>query len=328
MNCKFFGVVLCAMLIVLCSSAHAQQAKKVPRIGWVTGSSLASNAHRIEAFRGGLRELGYIEGTNIAVEFRGANSNPDRLRAIIAELTNLKLEVIVAAGGAPVREAKKAAVTTPIVFAQDPDPIGNGLVTSLSRPGGNITGLSRLAPELSGKQVELLHEIVPKLARLAVFISRANRANAQVSKEIESAAAALGIKLQYFDVVTANDFARSFRETTKRTADAILWLAGGEVASAHRKQIAELALKSGLPTIYDQAAFVEAGGLMSYGVSFADLDRRAATYVEKILKGIKPADLPVEQPKKCEFIINLKAAKQIGLTTPPNVLARADKVIR
>jgi putative tryptophan/tyrosine transport system substrate-binding protein len=322
------SILLIIAVVVMGAIAKAQQPAKIPRIGWITGASLASNTRRIEAFRGGLRELGYIEGKNIAIEWRGADSNPDRLRSIIAELTNLKLEVIVAAGGAPVREAKKAAVTIPIVFAQDPDPIGNGFVASLSRPGGNITGLSRLAPELSGKQVELLHEIVPKLARLAVFISPSNRANAQVSKEIEPAAAALGIKLQYFDVSDANDFEPSFRETTKGKADAILWLAGGEVASPHRRKIAELAVKSRLPTIYEQAAFVEAGGLMSYGVSFTDLDRRAATYVDKILKGAKPGDLPVEQPKKFEFVINLKAAKQIGLTIPQSVLYRADKVIK
>jgi putative tryptophan/tyrosine transport system substrate-binding protein len=213
-------------------------------------------------------------------------------------------------------------------MAQDQDPVANGFVASLARPGGNITGLSRLAPELSGKQVDLLKEVVPRLSRLAVLGRSTQPANAPTLREIELAAGVLGLKLQYLDVLGPEDFEAAFREASKGHADAALWLVGGNVASPHRKKIVELAVKSRLPAIYEQRAFVEAGGLMSYGVIFADLDRRAATYVDKILKGARPADLPVEQPVKFEFIINLKAAKQIGLTIPPNVLARADKVIK
>ena len=208
------------------------------------------------------------------------------------------------------------------------DPVGTGFVASLARPGGNITGLSTLGPELSGKRLELLKEIVPKLSRVAVFGTSTQPGNAQVLKEIELAAKALGVKLQYIDVLSPKDIETAFRAATKERAEAVLFLVSGPVVGAHRTQFVELAVKSRLPVIYPTPTLMEAGGLMSYGVNNTDLDRRAATYVDKILKGTKPADLPVEQPKKFEFIINLKAAKQIGLTIPPNVLVRADRVIK
>jgi ABC-type uncharacterized transport system substrate-binding protein len=213
-------------------------------------------------------------------------------------------------------------------MTQDADPVGSGFVASLARPGGNITGLSTLAPELSGKRLELLKEIIPKLSRVAVFGTSTQPGNEQSLKEVELAAKAFGVKLQYLDVLSSKDVDTAFRAATKGRADAVLTLLPGRVASSQRTQIAEFAVKNRLPVIYNSAPWAEAGGLMSYGTSTTDLDRRAATYVDKILKGAKPADLPVEQPTKFEFIINLKAAKQIGLTIPPNVLARADKVIK
>ena len=225
------------------------------------------------------------------------------------------------------RPASEVTSTIPIVMTQDPDPVRNGFVTSLAHPGGNITGLSTLAPEISGKQMELLKEIVPKLARVAVFGTSTNPANAQSLRETETAAAALAVKLQYLDIRDIKDVEIAFRAARKGRAEAFLAL-GSPVLNAHRTHIAELAIKRQLPAIYWRSEVVEEGGLMSYGVSFEDLNRRAATYVDKIHKGAKPADLPVEQPTKFEFIINLKAAKQIGLTIPPNVLARADRVIR
>jgi ABC-type uncharacterized transport system substrate-binding protein len=221
-------------------------------------------------------------------------------------------------------------MTIPIVMTQERDPVSSGFIASLARPGGNITGLSRLAPELNGKQLELLKEIIPKLFRVAVLGSRTRSfgTRTQTLKEIELAAGVFGVKLQYLDVKSLKDIEAAFRAARKSQADAVLWVVSGPIGGTHRPRIGELAIQSRLPVIYEQAEYVEAGGLMSYGVSFTDLDRRAATYVDKILKGAKPADLPVEQPTKFEFFINLKAAKQIGLTIPPNVLARADKVIR
>jgi putative ABC transport system substrate-binding protein len=318
----------CATLLALCFSVEAQQPTKIHRIGWLTAGSLSATPERTEAFRQGLRELGYIEGKNIVIEWRSPDGKPDRMPTLAAELVRLKVDVIVTGGSGATRPVKEATSTIPIVMAQDQDPVRNGFVASLARPGGNITGLSRLAPELSGKQVELLKETVPGLSRLAVLGSSTQPASAQMLREIELAAGALGVKLQSLDVLGPKDFETAFREAKKERAGAVLWLVGGNVASAHRKKIAEFAIKSRLPAIYEQGAAVEAGGLMSYGVSFTDLDRRAARYVDRILKGSKPADLPVEQPTKFEFVISLKAAKQIGLTIPPNVLARADKVIR
>jgi putative tryptophan/tyrosine transport system substrate-binding protein len=319
---------LCALLPALCASAEAQQPTKVPRIGYLFGASLSADSARIPAFRQGLRELGYVEGKNIIIEYRYAEGKFDRLPALAAELVRLKVDIIVTAGPIPTRAAKEATITIPIVMAQDSDPVGNGFVASLARPGGNITGLSTFRPELSGKQLELLKEILPKLSRVAVFGTSTYPGNAQALKEIELAAKAFGVQLQYLDVLSPKDIETAFQAAVKGRAEAVLMMVVGFVAGGRRTEIATLAVKRRLPVIYSGRADVEAGGLMTYGVNVNDLDRRAATYVDKILKGAKPAELPVEQPTKFEFIINLKAAKQIGLTIPPNVLARADRVIK
>jgi putative tryptophan/tyrosine transport system substrate-binding protein len=268
-----------------------------------------------------------VEGRNIVIEWRYAEGKFDRLPALAAELVRLTVDIIVTAGPTPTRAAKGATVTIPIVMGFDNDPVGNGFVTSLARPSGNITGLSTLYPEISGKQLELLKEIVPSLFRVAVLGSSTTPGDAQALRETELAARAFGLKLQYLDVLGSKDIETVFRAASKGRAGALLVLTS-PVFVLQRTQIAEFAVKSRLATIYDRREFVEDGGLMSYGTNFADLSRRAATYVDKILRGGKPADLPVEQPKTFEFIINLKAAKQIGLTIPPNVLARADKVIK
>jgi len=307
---------------------EAQQPAKVPRIGYLAGVSPSVNSDRIEAFRQGLRDLGYVEGKNIVIEWRSWEGKQDRLPSLAAELAHLKVDAIVAVGSSDIRSAKEATATIPIVMIVGGDAVGNGFVASLARPGGNITGLATLSPELSGKRLELLKEIVSNFSRVAVVGTSTQPGNAQMLSEVELAAGALGVKLQYLDVVSPKDVETAFRAAGKGRADAVLFQVPGPFATSQRPQIAELAVKSRLTVIYDRAEYVEAGGLMSYGVSYTDLDRRAATYVDKILKGAKPADLPVEQPKKFEFIINLKAAKQIGLTIPPNVLVRADKVIR
>jgi putative ABC transport system substrate-binding protein len=319
----FVTVILASVLFT-----YAQQPGKIPRIGYLTGVSPSTNSARHETFRQGLRELGYVEGKNIVIEWRSAEGKFDRLPALAAELVRLKVDIIVTGGGATTRAVKEATTTIPIVMTQDGDPVGNGFVASLARPGGNITGLATLAPEISGKRLELLKEIVPRLSRVAVLGNSAQPGNAQTLREVELAANAFGVQLQYLDVLGPKDIATAFRAAGKGRADAVLILLPGLVATAERPQIADLAAKRRLPAIYDRPEAVESGGLMSYGVSTADLDRRADTYVDKILKGAKPADLPVEQPKKFDLIINLKAAKQIGLTIPPNVLVRADKVIK
>jgi ABC-type uncharacterized transport system substrate-binding protein len=241
---------------------------------------------------------------------------------------HLKVDVIVTAGSVLTRAAKEATVAIPIVMAQDADPVGTGFVASLARPGGNITGLSTLAPEISGKRLELLKEIVPKLSSVAVLGTSTQPGNAQQLRETELAAAAFGVKLQYLDVLGSKEIETAFRAAVKGRADAVVMMVAGAVAAAHRTQVVDLAVKSRLPAIYPQTEYMEAGGLIYYGTNTPDLFRRAAIYVDKILKGAKPADLPVEQPKKFELVINLKAAKQIGLTIPPNVLARADRVIK
>jgi putative ABC transport system substrate-binding protein len=285
-------------------------------------------AGRNEAFRQGLRELGYVEGKNIVIEWRSYGGKADRQRALVAELVRLNVDVIVAAGSGDIRAAKEATAAIPIVMVQGGDAVESGFVASLARPGGNITGLSTLRPELGGKRLELLKEIVPRLSRVAVFVSSTSQDYAQALKETELAAVAFGVKLQYLDVLSPKDVETAFRAAGKGKADAVLFRVPGPFISFQRPQIAALAVKSRLPAIYEGAEYVEAGGLMSYGVSITDLARRAATYVDKILKGAKPADLPVEQPTKFELVINLKTAKQIGLMIPPNVLARADRVIR
>jgi putative tryptophan/tyrosine transport system substrate-binding protein len=320
--------LVAVVMLTVAVTAEAQQTAKIPRIGYLTGTFLSANSARTDAFKKGLRELGYVDGKDIVIEWRSAEEKLDRLPALAAELVRLKVDVIVTGGSGNTRAAKEATNAIPIVMAQDVDPVASGFVASLARPGGNITGLSTLAPEISGKQLDLLKEIVPKLSRVAVFGTSTRPGNAQSLKEVELAGGAIGVKLQYLDVLSPKDIETSFRAAGKGRADAVLVMVAGRVASAHRSEVVELAVKSRLPAIYARTEFVEVGGLMSYGVSETDLARRAATYVDKILKGAKPADLPVEQPKKFEFVINLKAAKQIGLTIPPNVLVRADKVIK
>ena len=320
-------LTLCALSLAFCFSAEAQQQTKVRRIGYLSGNSPSSESVRTDALRQGLRELGYVEGKNIVIEYRFAEGKLDRLAQLVAELVRLKVDVIVTAGTGSTRSANEATNAIPIVMTQDPDPVRNGFVASLARPGGNITGLSTLQPELSGKRLELLKEIVPTLSRVAVLGTSTNASNAQSLRETEVAAEALAVKLQYLDVRGPKDIEAAFQAARKERADAVLVL-GGPVLASRRTDLADHAVKNRLPAIYWRSDIVEGGALMSYAVSFIDLDRRAATYVDKILKGAKPADLPVEQPKKFEFVVNLKAAKQIGLTIPPNVLARADKVIK
>ena len=327
-NRKWVGLFAIVVAFTVCGArAEAQQPTKIPRIGFLSGNAFSAISARIEAFRHGLRELDYVEGKNIVIEWRSAEGNFERARALAAELVRLKVDTIVTSGPQSTRVAKEATVTIPIVMGFDNDPVGSGFVASLARPGGNITGLSTFAPELSGKQLELLKEIVPKLSRVAVLGNSIEPGNAQALKEVELAGAAFKIQLQYLDVLNLKDIENSFQSASKQRAGAVLVLAG-PVMTAHRTEVVNLAAKNRLPAMYFRSDFVEAGGLMTYSVNYNDLARLAATYVDKILKGAKPADLPVEQPKKFEFIVNLKAAKQIGLTIPPNVLARADRVIR
>ena len=322
---KLVGIFASLVILAMGGAVtEAQQPAKIRRIGYLGGSFLVGRA---EAFRQGLRELGYIEEKNIVIEFRYTEGKIDRYPELAAELVRLKSDVIVTGGSTLTRAVKEATSTIPIVMANDSDPVSNGFIASLARPGGNITGLSTLAPEISGKQLELLKEIVPKLSRVAVLGTSTQLGNAQRLKEVEFAAAGFGVKLQYLDVLRSKDLATAFRAARTGRADAVLMIVPGRVAASQRKQIADLAVKARLPTTYPEGGDVEAGGLMSYGVSITDLDRRAATYVDKILKGAKPADLPVEQPTKFELVINLKTAKTLGLTIPQSVLLRADRVI-
>jgi putative tryptophan/tyrosine transport system substrate-binding protein len=304
--------------------ATAQQPKKVPRIGY---QSAGSSGEREEAFRQGLRELGYVEGQNIVIEWRFAQGKPDQIPRNTAELVRLNVDVIVTGGSTDTRAAKVATSTIPIVMTNESDPVGNGLVASLARPGGNITGLTTLSAELTGKRLELLKETLPRLSHVVAIRGPGPERSGVTLKETEDAARSLGLKLQFQDLKEPDDLNRAFDAITKARTGALI-VAGGPFGSANQKRIVEFAAKSRLPAIYYRRESVENGGLMSYDANRNDLSRRAAWYVDKIIKGAKPADLPVEQPIKFEFFINLKAAKQIGLTIPPNVLARADKVIR
>jgi len=319
--------LLATVLLATVSFAEAQQKKKVHQLGFLIASSASSQKPRLEAFRQGLRELGYIEGQNVVIELRSGEGKSERLPVVTAELVRLKVDVIVTGGTTSTRAAKDATVAIPIVMTGDGDPVGSGVVASLARPGGNITGLSNMSVDLDGKRLGILKEIVPKLSRVAVLASRDQKSNVALLKEMDVAAQALGLRLQILELQGPKDIEAAFRAASKERAEAIL--AGAPaVLLTQRTQVAELAVKNRLPVMYPREEFVEAGGLMLYAPSISDLSRRAAVYVDKILKGAKPADLPVEQPTKFEFVINLKAAKQIGLTIPPNVLVRADKVIK
>jgi putative tryptophan/tyrosine transport system substrate-binding protein len=327
MNRPTIRFALVALFIALCCPAEAQQVKKAPRIGFLAITSPRDMSLRMAAFRQGLRELGYIEGKTIVVDDRYAEGKLDRLRSMTAELVQLKADVIVTSGPIGTRTAKEATATLPIVMAYDNDPVGSGFVASLARPGGNITGLSTHYPEITGKQLELLKEIVPKMSHLAVLGDSSEPFTAQSLKETERTAKAFGVQLQYLDVKDPKDVKGALEDARKRHADAAIVLASA-IFISQRSQLADLAVKNRLPAVYQASEYVEAGGLMTYGASITDLFRRAATYVDRILKGAKPADIPVEQPTTFELIINLKAAREIGLTIPPNVLARADRVIR
>jgi putative ABC transport system substrate-binding protein len=320
------SIGIAVVILAVAVMAEAQQQKKIPRIGYL-GLTAPANKDRADAFRQGLRQLGYAEGKDFVIEHRSGDGTLHRLNELAAELVRLKVDVIVTTGPTPTRAAKAATATIPIVMTQDPDPVGNGFVASLARPGGNITGLSNLAPEISGKQLELLKETVPKLSRVAVLGTSTVPGQAILLREVGLAAGPLSVQLQSLDVLGPKDIETAFRAASNQHAEAFIVLIGA-ILSAQIPRILEYVAKSRLPAIYSQPQYVEAGGLMSYGVNLTDLDRRAAIYVDKILKGAKPADLPVEQPTKFELIINLKTAKQIGLTIPPNVLARADKVIK
>jgi putative ABC transport system substrate-binding protein len=322
---------LCAMLFALCATAEAQQAKKVYRIGYLSSSDRATDSPRSEGIRLALRELGYIEGRNIAIEYRYADNKLDPLSELAADLVRLKVDLIVVAGGArPIRAALNATKTIPIVLiGAGADPVREAYVETLARPGGNVTGLTSLGGELGGKRLELLKEAVPKLVRVAYLYARANPDSLRELKDVLPVPArALGLTIQPWELQDTDDFDRVFAALSKQRPDGLYATGGGPLMRPNQKRIAAFVLKSRLPSVHGNRGTVEAGGLMSYNADLADSYRRVAYYVDKILKGTKPADLPVEQPTKFEFVINLKTAKQIGLTIPPDVLARATKIIR
>jgi putative ABC transport system substrate-binding protein len=330
MTKKISILTLCALLLALCTPAAAQQPKKVARIGYLSGLDPASESTRAEAIRLALHELGYIEGQNIAIEYRYAEGRVDRLPALAAELVRLKVDIILAAGGnALIRPAMNATKTIPIVMTGlGLDPVKAGLVESLARPGANVTGLTNLSSELGGKRLELFKEAVPKLARVAVLFDPGNRAGVlQVKEVLPVAARSLGLTVRSWEVRAADDFDKIFAALNKERVDG-LFVFGGPVMNTNQKRMVSLALKSRLPLMCYTKETVDVGGLLYYGADESDSYRRVAYYVDKILKGVKPGDLPVEQPKKFEFIINLKTAKQIGVTIPPDVLARASKLIK
>jgi putative tryptophan/tyrosine transport system substrate-binding protein len=324
------SILVVVVLVAVAVIAEAQQPQKVPLIGYTSSGNPASESARAEAIRLALREHGYIEGQNIAFEYRYAEGKQDRFPELVAELVRRKVDIIVVAGGSIwVRAAKNATKTIPIVMTGGGiDPVEEGLIESLARPGGNVTGLTSLTVELGGKRLELLKEAVPKLARVVVLYEPVIPGNVLAVKEVLPVAArALGLTIQPWEIRAADGFDRVFAALNKQRPDG-LYVAGGRLVGASQKRIADFALKSRLPSMYSSREYVEAGGLMSYGADLADSYRRVAYFVDRILKGAKPADLPVEQPTKFEFVINLKTAKQIGLTIPPEVLARATKLIK
>jgi putative tryptophan/tyrosine transport system substrate-binding protein len=328
MKNKIITLPLGAMLLALCFSASAQQPAKVSRIGYLTAATPSGMRPRTDAFRQGLSQLGYVEGKNIFIEWRYAEGKYDRLPGLADELVRLKVDVIIATGQDPVLAAKKATQTIPIIMTNVGDPVADGFVASLARPGGNITGLSTLSRELNGKRLELLKEAIPKISRVAFLWNTANT-GAQIGlRETEIAARALGVQLQSVEVQAPNpDIKGAFQLALKGRATALIVNADA-LTNNHRAVIVDLAVKNRLPTMSTEQEYVLAGGLMSYSTNIPELYRRAAIYVDKILKGTKPADIPVEQPTKFELVINLKTAKQIGVTIPQWTLMKADKVIR
>ena len=330
MKRKFFACLLTTALLSIAPFVAAQQAKKVYRIGYLSGGDPTGESTRAEVIRLALSELGYIEGQNVAFEYRYAGGKSDRFPELAADLVRLKVDIIVVTGGNRIiPAAKNATKTIPIVMTgAGVDPVEAGFVASLARPGGNVTGLTNLGVEVGGKRLELLKEAVPRLARVAVLYDPANPSSVlSVSEVLPVAARALRLTVRSWEVRDAGGFERVFTALNKDRPDG-LYVLGGALMNANQKRTIGFALKSGLPSMYISREFVEAGGLISYGADIVAINRRVAYYVDKILKGAKPADLPVEQPTKFELVINLKAAKQIGLTIPPNVLARADKVIK
>jgi putative tryptophan/tyrosine transport system substrate-binding protein len=329
MNKKILVSVLTVVTLAFVHPAEAQQPKKVPRIGFLARSDQASQS--TEAIRLALRQLGYIEGQNIAFEYRDAEGKRDRDRAseLLAELVRLKVDIIVVPGTGQARAAKNATKTIPIIMTGlGADPVEEGLIESLARPGGNVTGVTNLGRELGGKRLELLKEAVPKVARVAVLYEPVAGSVREVKELLPAAARALGLTIQPWEVRAADDFERVFAAISKWRPDGLYVPAAGPVMTANQKRIVDFALKSRLPSMYSLRLFVDAGGLMHYGADLADSYRRVAYYVDRILKGAKPANLPVEQPTKFELVINLKTAKQIGLTIPQSMLYRADRVIK
>ena len=319
--------LLLTVFLLTFSLVEAQQPTKVPRIGCLAGNSSFAESPRVEAFRQGLRDLGYVEGKNIAIEYRYADARFDKLPALADEMVRLKVDVLLTNSTPAAQAAKNATRTIPIVFLGVADPVAAGLVDSLARPGGNVTGFTNIAPVLAGKRLELLKETVPKLSRVAVLWNSQNPGSTSQWKESQLPARELGLQLHSMEVSSADKYEIAFKEVTKARS-AALAVTADPLANANQKQIADLTTKNRLPAIYPWGFFVDNGGLMSYGPNFAAEGRDGARLVDKILKGAKPADLPVEQPTKFELLINLKAAKQIGLTIPPSVLYRADRVIR
>jgi putative tryptophan/tyrosine transport system substrate-binding protein len=329
MKNKITFLALCAMLFVLCSSVEAQQSGKVSSIGFLDGSTASGVAGLLEAFRQEMGKLGWIEGKNIAIEYRFAEQKPERLPELAADLVRLRVDLIVVTAGPPVLAAKGATTTIPIVMTNPADPVGEGMVASLARPGGNVTGLSGLAVELNTKRLEILKDAVPKLARVGLLRPPGDSITAGLQlKELRAAALSLKLKLEEINTQpNPQGLASAFQTAKQKQVGAIMTITTRPFF-AERKRIVELAGKYRFPAIYFQKEFVDEGGLMSYGADFDDLYRRAAVYVDKILKGAKPADLPVQQATKFEFVINLKAAKQIGLTLSPEFLSRANQVIK
>jgi putative ABC transport system substrate-binding protein len=332
MKRKITVLTLCAMLFAHCSFAQAQQTGKIFRIGFLDASTASGSALLVEVFRQELSKLGWIEGKNIAIEYRFAeNKGPERLKELAADLVRLKVDLIVAVGTPSALAAKSATSTIPIVMASGGDPVGAGLVASLARPGGNVTGLASLSPELNTKRLEVLKDAVPKLARVGLLrtAGQGGPGNPQLQlKELRAAAQALKLKLEEIETqIDAKGLESAFKTAKQKQVGGIMTTTANTIF-VERKRIVELAVKHRLPAIYPQDEFVDAGGLMSYGADFDDLYRRAAVYVDKILKGAKPADLPVQQATKFEFVINLKAAKQIGLTIPVDLLQRANRVLQ
>jgi len=329
MKKKITVLTLCAMFFMLCFSAQAQQPKKVPTIGFLSSTGPSKTPGVQEgAFRRGLRDLGYVEGKNVVVEYRYSEGKFDRYPELVSELVQSQVDVIVVGALPAIRAAKKATKTIPIVMVTAQDPVAIGLIESLARPGGNITGLTQLTRELSGKRLELLTEVTPALSRVGVLWYAQGESSTIGFKEYEAAALSLKIPLQSLELRLPNpDLNDTFRAAAKGRVGALVMIIVPPVLR-YQGQIVDRSIKHRLPSIWERSEFVEAGGLVSYAASDEDLWRRSSVYVDKILKGAKPADLPVEQPKKFEFVVNLKTAKQIGLTIPPNVLARADKVIR